>query len=131
MWLVAKFFDLTPTLHYANVSLAKDSAQLIDFTYVLVSFAGPLTSILLGTVGFICLWFINKNAKISMPIPREPLIKSIMFLRELKCAVVRRKVKLMALVLNELCNAANGHFRTRPSGLADFSVLFVAAFRKV
>ena len=48
---------------------------------------------------------------------RVPLIKSILFLRDLKGIVARCKVKLMALVLNKLCNAANVPFRSRPKGL--------------
>ena len=62
---------------------------------------------------------------------RAPLIKSIIFLRDLKSAVARRKVKLMALVLNKLCNAANVPFRSRPKGLTGLLVLSVIIFHQV
>ena len=62
---------------------------------------------------------------------RAPLIKSIIFLRDLKSAVARRKVKLMALVLNKLCNAANMPFRSRPKGLTGLLVLSVIIFHQV
>jgi len=64
-------------------------------------------------------------------IARAPLIKSMILLRDLKGAVARRKVKLMAIVLNKLCNAANVPFRPRPKGLTDLSVLRVIIFHQV
>ena len=54
----------------------------------------------------------------------------MMFLRDLKRAVARRKPKVMALVLGEVCNAANVRFRPRPSGLTGLSVLGVMLFRQ-
>ena len=62
---------------------------------------------------------------------RVPLIKSIIFLRDLKGIVARRKVKLMAIVLNKLCNAANVPFRSRPKGLTGLFVLSVIIFHQV
>ena len=62
---------------------------------------------------------------------RAPLIKSIIFLRDLKGIVARHKVKLMALVLNKLCNAANVPFRSRPKGLTGLLVLSVIIFHQV
>jgi len=61
----------------------------------------------------------------------EPLSRSIMFLRELKGTVARRKVKLMALVLNKLCNTASVPFRSRPKGLSGLPMLFVRLFYQV
>ena len=62
---------------------------------------------------------------------RVPLIKSILFLRDLKGIVARRKLKLMALVLNKLCNAENVPFRSRPKGLTGLLVLSVIIFHQV
>jgi hypothetical protein len=64
-------------------------------------------------------------------ITRAALIKSIVFLRNLKSAFARRKVKLMALVLNKLCNAVNVPFRSRPKGLTGLLVLSVIIFHQV
>ena len=56
---------------------------------------------------------------------KEPLIKYMVLLRDLKRAVARREMQLMALVLNKFCNAANVRFRPRPVGLTGLSVLGV------
>ena len=71
------------------------------------------------------------NLKMTVNKARAPLIKSIIFLRDLKGIVARRKVKLMALVLNKLSNAANVHFRSRPKGLTGLPVLSVIIFHQV
>ena len=71
------------------------------------------------------------NLKMTVNKARAPLIKSIIFLRDLKGIVARRKVKLMALVLNKLCNAANVPFRSRPKGLTGLPVLSVIIFHQV
>ena len=49
----------------------------------------------------------------------------------IKAGFARRKVHLMALVLNKVYNAANVRFRTRPQGHAGLSVLGVMTFRQV
>ena len=49
--------------------------------------------------------------------------------RDLKRAVVRRSLQLMALVLNKNFNATNVRLRTRPSGPTHFSLVFVVLFR--
>jgi len=54
----------------------------------------------------------------------------MMFLRDLNRTFARRKPKVMALVLGEICNAANVRFRARPSGLTGLSVLGVITFRQ-
>ena len=67
------------------------------------------------------------------PHARAPLIKSIIFLREQNgtrphgcrrqgdtgslSQIARRKVKLVALVINKLCNTVNIPFRSRAKGL--------------
>jgi len=68
---------------------------------------------------------------ISILLLWESLSRSIMFLRDLKGAIARRKVKLMALVLNKLCNTASVPFRSRPKGLTGLPVLFVRLFHQV
>ncbi len=47
---------------------------------------------------------------------KEPLIKSIMCQRDLKRAVARQLLKVMAVALSEKVNAANVGFRARPAG---------------
>jgi hypothetical protein len=61
----------------------------------------------------------------------EPLTRPIMLLRELKGTIARRKVKLMALVLNKPCNTASVPFRSRPKGLIGLPMLFVRLFHQV
>ncbi|WP_444936249.1 hypothetical protein ACJJIW_20840 [Microbulbifer sp. JMSA004] len=58
--------------------------------------------------------------------PREPLNNSVMPLRVLKAADVRRGSPRMAVALCKSCNAAAVAFKARPSGLAERFTLRVA-----
>ena len=60
---------------------------------------------------------------------REPLIKSKITQRDLKRAVARRSLPLMAVVLNKNFNAENVRLRPRPPGPPHFSLVFVVLFR--
>ena len=60
---------------------------------------------------------------------KEPLINLNMSQRDLKRAVARQRLPLMARVLNKNVNAANVRLRPRPSGLSRFSLAFVVLFR--
>ena len=104
------------------------SKAILLFTYVyhpLVRYRRILAPLLRAKA------YRNDDLYLIELVSRAPLIKSIIFLRELKGIVARRKVKLMALVLNKLCNAANVPFRSRPKGLTGLLVLSVIIFHQV
>ena len=62
--------------------------------------------------------------------PREPLNKYTMPLRDLKRAYARRGPKAKAGCLGEVCNAVDVRFRARPTGLSGEPKLGVIIFRR-
>jgi hypothetical protein len=66
---------------------------------------------------------------VNKRIIKEPLINLKITQRDLKRAVARRRLQLMALVLNKNGNAANVRLRPRLSGPASFFLLCVVLFR--
>jgi len=61
----------------------------------------------------------------------KPLINSSMSLRDLRRAAARRISQLMAKVLNQGCNTADGRLRPRPKGLSEQPQLGVGSLCNV